>query len=132
MPRGRQSTTRAPTRLRPPRPKRLPPPPHYEGTAEVSFVGADEKSLFGGFRLSHRVGEHQWIMFTRFWQLVTKYMSLDVVARWLSDVEVGWNSFRAPFLTSGGFAGGSLAGFEGELLLCGWRGLSPARKFSGA
>ncbi|MGD0398468.1 MAG: hypothetical protein ABSC04_06095 [Syntrophobacteraceae bacterium] len=61
-----------------------------------------------------------------------KYMSLDVVARCLSDVEIGWNSFRAPFLASGGFAGESLAGFEGELLLCGWRGLSPARKFRGA
>jgi hypothetical protein len=32
---------------------------HYEGTAEVSFVGADKKSLFGAFRVSHRVGEHQ-------------------------------------------------------------------------
>jgi hypothetical protein len=55
------------------------------------------------------------------WEIGDKKMSLDVVSRLLSDVEMRWNSFRAPFLASGSLAGGPLAGSEGELLLWGWR-----------
>jgi hypothetical protein len=55
------------------------------------------------------------------WAIGDKKMSLDVVSRLLSDVEIRWNSFRAPFLASGRLAGWSLAEFEGELLLWGWR-----------
>ena len=40
--------------------------------------------------------------------MLVKEMSLDVVARRLSDVAIGWHSLRAPSLASGGFAGGSL------------------------
>jgi hypothetical protein len=43
---------------------------------------ADKKSLFGGFRVSHRVWEHQWIMFTHLagrWNLVgaTSHIKYD-------------------------------------------------------
>jgi hypothetical protein len=46
-------------------------------------------------------------------------------------LKIGWNSFWALSLVSGGLAGGSSARFEDELLLWGWQCLSDVRKFSG-
>ena len=44
-------------------------------------------------------------------------MTPDVVARRLSDAEIGWNRLRAPSLASGGLAGGSLAGLDPKELI---------------
>jgi hypothetical protein len=45
-----------------------------------------------------------WLRLLSSWR---QELSLDVAARRLSDVEIGWNSFLALSLSSGGLAGGS-------------------------